>query len=373
MNLNNMQKAFFDLLRAGLWEKNIQSTSYENKDYLEIYRIASEQSVLGLVAAGIEHFPVEHRPSQEIVLTFVDATLQLEQRNKAMNTFIPNLLDAFKDVRPLLVKGQGIGQCYERPLWRACGDVDLLLDVADYEKGKKVLSELTKDIHVENPFDKHYSATIGGWEVELHGSLRSLLPVKADKLVDTVQAEAFKNRRFRIWDNDGKEIYLPYADDDVIFTFTHILKHFFHYGIGLRQVCDLCRLLWTYRDSLDLKLLENRLHEAGLMTEWKAFGAVAVDWLGMPDGAYPFYSKDKKWKQKSDRIIKFILETGNFGHNRDTGYYSKYPGVISQVISFGRHTWDSARHALIFPVDALKVWGRIVVQGVGDTFIKNKN
>ncbi len=369
MNLNVSQKAFFDLLRAGLWEKDVRLTDSKNIEISEVYKISSEQSVVGLVAAGIEHVSAEYRLSQDVVLIFVGDTLQLEQRNKAMNVFIPKLMDAFKDVKALLVKGQGIGQCYERPLWRACGDIDLLLDDENYENGKKVLSGLSQDIHEENPFDKHYSATVGGWEIELHGSLRSMLPVKADKLIDTVQAEAFKNRRYRIWNNDGKEIHLPCADDDVIFTFTHILKHFFHYGIGLRQVCDMCRLLWTYRDSLDLKLLENRLNKGGLLTEWKAFGAVAVDWLGLPAGAYPFYSSDKKWKRKADRIIDFILETGNFGHKRDTAYYSKYPSVISQMISFGRHTWDSVRHAQIFTVDALKVWGRMITQGVGDMFM----
>jgi len=42
-------------------------------------------------------------------------------------------------VETLLVKGQGIAQCYERPLWRASGDIDLLVDADKYESAKSVV------------------------------------------------------------------------------------------------------------------------------------------------------------------------------------------------------------------------------------------
>ena len=72
--------------------------------------------------------------------------------------------------------------------------------------------------------------------------------------------------------------------------------------------------LWTYRDELDLPLLEYRLRRMGVMTEWKAFGALAVEWLGMPVEAMPFYSSSAHNRWKLRRILAFVLETGNFGH-----------------------------------------------------------
>lgn len=44
---------------------------------------------------------------------------------------------------------------------------------------------------------------------------------------------------------------MPRAEEDVVYVFAHILQHFFKGGIGLRQICDWCRLLYTYRDSLN--------------------------------------------------------------------------------------------------------------------------
>ena len=82
-------------------------------------------------------------------------------------------------------------------------------------------------------------------------------------------------------------------NNDILLIFTHFLKHFYKGGIGLRQICDWCRLLWTYRDSIDVALLEQRLRKMGLMSEWKAFAALAVEYLGMPAES-PIYDSSKR-------------------------------------------------------------------------------
>ena len=52
---NNNTRAFLSLLQAGLWEKDIQIVPYGKIDYSEVKRMADEQSVLGLIAAGFDH------------------------------------------------------------------------------------------------------------------------------------------------------------------------------------------------------------------------------------------------------------------------------------------------------------------------------
>ena len=42
-------------MRAGLWEKETRLFLFEEIDFKEISRLAGEQSVMGLVAAGLEH------------------------------------------------------------------------------------------------------------------------------------------------------------------------------------------------------------------------------------------------------------------------------------------------------------------------------
>ncbi len=138
MVLNNNRLAFFELLRAGLWEKEAWLSQFATIDYATILQMAEEQSVVGLVTAGLEHV-VDVKVPQEWVLQFVGETLQIEQQNQAMNAYIAELIGFLRenDVYAILVKGQGIAQCYEKPLWRVPGDIDLLLSRDNYKKSKK--------------------------------------------------------------------------------------------------------------------------------------------------------------------------------------------------------------------------------------------
>ena len=364
MKLTINQQVFFAFVRTGLWETDVQLSIYDSVDFSEIQKLAKEQSVVGLVAAGLDHV-IDVKPPKEDVLQFVGQALQLEQQNQTMNYFIGVIVEKLRKtgIFALLVKGQGIAQCYEKPLWRSCGDVDFLLSSDNYEKSINFLRPLASLVEEEVEYQKHLSLTIDSWVVELHGTLRTGLSSKMDRVIDETQKDVFYGGNVRSWQNGKTQVFLPGVDNDVFFIFTHFLKHFYKGGLGLRQVCDWCRLLWTYKNSINIGLLEARLQKSGIMSEWKAFCAFAVEYLGMPVGALPLYSPDKKWKRKADRICSFILEVGNFGHNRDNSYYSK-PFIVRKAISFGRRCGDVFRHARIFPFDSLRFLPSIVFNGV---------
>ena len=94
---------------------------------------------------------------KDVALQFVGQALQLEQQNKAMNSFIATLVEKMckADIYTLLLKGQGIAQCYERPLWRSCGDVDLLLSEDNYLKAKQFLIPLATTVEKEGKYALH--------------------------------------------------------------------------------------------------------------------------------------------------------------------------------------------------------------------------
>lgn len=363
--MDKTPKVFLELLKAGLWEKDARLSVFGEVDYGEVMRLAEEQSVLGLVTAGLERVKDANVP-KEVILQFIGSTLQIEQRNKDMNMFVARLTENLRkeSVYYLLVKGQGIAQCYERPLWRACGDVDLLLSNDTYEKAKNYLLPLASTVEPEAAKTRHLGMTIESWVVELHGTLHSGCFPKMDRVIDDVQRDVFYGGNVRSWINGKTTVFLPAPNNDVIFIFTHIIKHFFRGGIGLRQICDWCRLLWTYRDVMDVKLLEQRLRKARLVSEWKCFSALAVGWLGMPIEAIPLYEPANKWKRKANRVLEYIMRVGNFGHNRDLSYYSNRPYFMRKAISLGRRISDGLNHLLIFPIDSIRVWFRTIIGGL---------
>lgn len=367
MTQNFNQQQFLELLRAGLFPDKAARILVHGAavSWNEIYRLSEDQSVLGLVAAGIDSLPPSERPHQKMVLQFIGSTLQLEQKNKAMNVFVARLIEMLgkNDIYALLVKGQGIAQCYEKPLWRASGDVDLLLSEDNYEKAKELLVPLASDVETEYTHFKHLGMTIDGWVVELHGTQHSRLSRRVDRMIDNVQKDVFYGGNVRSWQDGRTQVFLPAPNEDVIFVFTHILHHFFFEGIGLRQICDWCRLLWTFRGEIDVKLLEKRLREAGLMTEWKAFAMYAVEYLGMPIKAMPLYSEQACWSNKARKINDFVLEVGNFGHNQRRDF-SGMSYFVRKVKSFWVRLSDMLRHFTLFPKDSIVFFGGVLRSGL---------
>ena len=362
--MSNTEQVFFALLRSGLWELEIELLPYGPVDFDAIYKLAEEQSVIGLVGAALEHI-TDGKPGKMQIRPFLTWVIAQEQRNSAMNEFIGWLWKRLHEeqIDSVLIKGQGIAQCYSRPNWRAAGDVDLLLDASNYERAKGVLCPLASSVEVEGIAAKHQGMTLGGFEVELHGTFRFGLSHRVDKVMSEIQDQVCSLEANRVWENEGTGINLPSADNDILIIFTHFLRHFYKGGIGLRQICDWCRLLWTYRDTIDRSLLESRLRSCGLLSEWRAFAAFAVDTLGMPPDALPLYSSDRCWSRKGEILRLFILKVGNFGHSRDNSYFSKYPYVIRKSISAFQRLGDGLSHARIFPLDSVRFTFNAILHG----------
>lgn len=349
---HNIQ-AFFALLQAGLWgggnpDMRIDGTT----DWEEVYRLATEQSVLGLILARLEHSDV--KPPQMLLLQWIGEVQMTEQRNKEMNTYIAELIENLRDsdIYAILVKGQGVALCYEKPLWRCSGDIDLLLSNDNYLKAKKTLIPIASEVANEDKATKHQALVINGFDVELHGKMPFSLSKRVEDGIDEVLNDLFYRGKVKSWDCNGTKVFLPSPDNDVILVFTHFLHHFFIEGVGLRQICDWCRLLYTYRDSLNYELLESRIKAMGLMSEWKAFYNLTSRYLGMPDLDSELTIHDSRFDKKADRIMELVLESGNFGHNKDLSYRTRYSGITYIIVAAWRRLKDFSSLIPVFPLDA---------------------
>lgn len=307
---NGQFDSFFTVLRLGLWGRDSSSLTIKERDFSSILRLSEEQLVVGLVASGFEEMN-EVIISQEIALQLVGRTVQLERRNIAMNDFISSIVGEMRKngIISVLVKGQGVAQYYEKPLWRVAGDVDFLLDNDNYEKAKEFLLQLAGRRKNEEKYSRHLGMNIGPWYVELHGSLRTGLSSRVDAVVDATQRDVLCNGAISTSLNGVEGILLPDPDNHLFFIFSHFIKHLYKGGVNFRQICDVCRLLWTYQGCINSSLLEQRLSKAGLLTEWKMFASLAVNFLGMSIEQVPLYSSLHHWRKKAALICDFILSS----------------------------------------------------------------
>ena len=98
--------AFYAVLRAGLWEQSVRLSNYFPLDYDAIISMAIEQSVVGLVASGLEQIEDLNVPKQA-ALQILQPVVMIEGRNKAMNQFIADLAGQMSNagIEAVLVKG----------------------------------------------------------------------------------------------------------------------------------------------------------------------------------------------------------------------------------------------------------------------------
>lgn len=386
------------LAASGLWEQPYAGGSYgsvissrEKIDWESLFQLARSQAISGLVAAGLECFHLSssdrHRESiAEITLPQKKALARriysVQRANTRMDGFLARLHSFLKKngITPVLLKGQGLAQCYIKPLHRASGDIDLLLDGEDYVKAKELLTPLAKKVCAEDTSDRHLQMIIKRDVLELHGSLHVHLTKKTDIILDRIQEELFQKHLFRTWTLnpaadlqadepikvEAQEVLLPEQTRDVLYVFCHILQHLFNMGIGLKQVCDLARLLYTFRNDLDVPFLESRLQEMGLIPSWKVLAALLKDYLGMNPEYIPFYDSSPRYSRKAKRLLEYIIYAGNMGKNRDVSYRKKYPYLLKKMNSMWLILCNAVRLGRIFPGYAFKITCKDLSEGVGD-------
>ena len=134
--------------------------------------------------------------------------------------------------------------------------------------------------------------------------------------------------------------------------------------MGLRQICDWTRLLWTYHNTINEGLLRDRLQSMKIMTEWQVFCAYAIEFLGAPVETMLLYDGKKKWVKKAHRMNGLILTVGNFGHGRDLSYYQNRPYLVRKSISFKYRLSDAYSNFLLFPKDSLVTFFQTLTVGL---------
>lgn len=132
-----VQQQFLALLRSGLWDTPADATLFDGStDWNAIFTHASRQTVMGLVAAGVASLPAALRPPAPVadrLRGIITASIRSHALlNRTLAEAVMLLLR--NDIRPVLLKGQGVAANYAEPTLRMCGDIDLYVGQKDYAR-----------------------------------------------------------------------------------------------------------------------------------------------------------------------------------------------------------------------------------------------
>ena len=367
--MKQYEEVFFSVVRAALWKTPVVVPEGFD-DWSKVLKLAKAQTLTGLVAdVLLGNAEIRAQLPEQAV-----AKLQSEVRN---NMLMHNLLNntlilvvsklSENGVESVLLKGQGIARNYPVPELRQCGDIDLYVGQEKFEKACEVIGAMSspEDHQGDIPSLKHFHTRIGSAFIEIHRYTDVYFQRWRDRFYQKVSDRGMSTDLVPL-EFGGVSVMSPSFNFNVFFIFNHFWHHFIADGVGLRQLCDWVRLLHECYGKIDLEYLSEVLRGMGLMKEWKVFGYIAVNTLGLPAAEMPFY--DGKYEKLAGKVLDLIMLEGNFGkenlrgHNRPKGY------IAGKLYSFSKRFKRNFRVLRLFPKEALRQLLKVFFVGIAVVF-----
>ena len=315
--MNKNQKDLFVLLKSALWNDESEVRSIHDVDWNEIYKLAKEQCLVGVIADSFR-FLDERQCSRGEKLRWLAYVVRLERTNREMNLLVGKLFKKFHKTKlsPVLLKGQAFAANYPSPLHRQCGDIDIYFkNRTDCERAVNWAAKV--DVEAAESSDnkrerKHFAFSAEGNVVELHYYMCLFENGRLQRRLQEIIDEEFSQSSPFFVDIDDEQIESVPPTLSVLHQIIHIARHLLEAGIGLRQICDLALYIDKYHEKVDKEKLCGYLEELQLSAVAMALGDILVKCLGMEKRKLPF-AADERY---SDFILNEIFEGGNFGKKK---------------------------------------------------------
>ena len=304
------QKTFFQLLRSGLWERQVEDLSVfslTKEEWWLVYNESVRQTVQGLCYMGLQYLPDECYPPQEVVSKWMSSAIAVKEKNAKVCSVTAAIYKMLTKggVTPVLMKGQAVGQYYEKPPLRVCGDIDLYIaDNHQFDTACDLLSLNKMPYHISADGSAcFYDNEV---EVELHHQLVDVQRPRSIRYVSSLlEDETFGVMQLTY----DVAIKVPSPMVTLLMLNAHIMKHVFTVGVGLRQFCDMARAYHTLDKQYDHEKLASIIQDLGL-GKWTALlHGLLTEYLGLPIGDLPYQSD----AVNSINLLQKVLAWGNFG------------------------------------------------------------
>ncbi len=348
---------FFELIQVAIGNRTALSHTPTEEEWQQLFAEADRHTLLGICFAGVKRLGSEmsqtEHLSEDLFFEFMGVAAYIQQQNDLMFKQCVELQKKFHSdgIRSCILKGQGVGLYYgiehgnakgsseqyaNLVRLRQPGDIDVWAE-GGFEKVMTYVNGITpcKDFTLQHVRFNYFTDT----EVEVHYTPIMLMGWRRNrKLQRWFQAHAescFENRVAL----GGERITVPTLEFNLIYLLTHIYRHVFVEGIGLRQIQDYYFALLVASKTEKTRLddvrndIQSALKEFGL---WKfARGLMYV--IGYVFGLEREYMICEPNEKEGRFLLREIMMTGNFG-SASTKQTSKWkPVLLMQIITSKMH------------------------------------
>lgn len=325
------QKIFFDFLRFSIGSAKEIPDSLKEVDWKELYAIAQKQALLGVLFYGIRRLPKELAPEQKLLMQWMVMAEMIRKQNIKLFQDSVKVCQNFENegFANCILKGQGNALLYPDPYMRTPGDIDIYLAGGR----KRVMQYINKVCPNQVMRYHHVDFPVMKTAIEVHFTPSYMFfPIhnsRMQKWFEEVMGEQC-NHRVSLPDGYG-EIHVPQVSFNVIYILSHLYRHIFTEGIGLRQLLDYYFVLVKWHTDLtnltdsnkslpqmtqintDLDTLRHELKYLGLWKFVQAVMYVLHEVFGL--------SEDRMIAPMDEREGRFLLDEimrgGNFGQYDD--------------------------------------------------------
>ena len=344
----SQQRIFFDFLQFCIGSVADIPASVKDADWKVLYVIAKKQALLGVLFYGIRRLPKELAPEQKLLMQWMVMAEMIRKQNIRLFQDSVKVCQNFEDegFANCILKGQGNALLYPDPYMRTPGDIDIYLAGGR----KRVMQYINKVCPNQVMRYHHVDFPVMKTAIEVH-------------FTPSYMFFPIHNRRMQKWfkevmdlqcsnvvtlpDGYGK-ITVPTMNFNVIYILSHLYRHVFTEGIGLRQLIDYYFVLVKSEEGRvkNLTALQRELKYLGL---WKFAGAVMYvlhEALGLPEAKMiaPIDVNEGRF------LLAEIMQGGNFGQY-DTRLGSKEnEGKLHRYLRMSLRNLRFAKH---YPTEAL--------------------
>ena len=309
------EQLFFELIRVAIGSQDMLSRPPLAEEWKQLYDMAKKQSLVGICFAAVQRLPEEMRPPEMLYITWMGMAAKIQQRNEVVNRQCVKLQAklAGDGLRSAILKGQGVASLYDEHLrgLRQSGDIDVWVN-APKDKvvawAEKVgITEPAGYLHVGTRcFEDPSTGSGEPTEVELH-----YRPTYCRCLWYNKRLQEFCDAHRDDW-SERNGIVVSSWKFDVVYQLSHIYRHLFGLGIGLRQLMDYYFVLRAADEGRRTKdeELTITLKDLGLYDFAGAVMYVLREVFHM-DEQFMIVPVDER---RGRMLLDMVMQTGNFGH-----------------------------------------------------------
>ena len=305
---------FFELIRIPLGQHEAFSHTPSEEEWQELFTEAKQQTLVGVLYDGLCRLSADQKPPRQLLLNWQATVQKIILDNKRFNHNTAWLSQQWGKLgyRSVILKGQGNALLYPDPMLRIPGDIDIWLDgdrrkIAGYVRSHFPKAEVTR--------------------IEMDFPIRKETPVEIHFLPSFLY-DPFKNRKmqryFRLQLDSPKQVELPSEgtvcipndEMNLVFQLSHIYRHLFFEGIGLRQLMDyfyLSKVLTTPEGENLREKVVPVVRDLGLMDFCRALMWVLGEVFHMPHEQMLTEPDERRGRF----LLREIMRAGNFGHADD--------------------------------------------------------